>query len=71
MTVILRMLVDGDTGSTSDWDDRWNHIKKFLERSGPFMHPDFEPSTEVIFAVRNLIQICHFFCPVAYLISLI
>lgn len=25
-------------------------MKKFLERSGPFTHPDFEPSTEVFFA---------------------
>uniref|UniRef100_A0AAX7T450 NEDD8-activating enzyme E1 catalytic subunit n=1 Tax=Astatotilapia calliptera TaxID=8154 RepID=A0AAX7T450_ASTCA len=54
MNVILRMLVDGDTGSTSDWDDRWNHIKKFLERSGPFMHPDFEPSTEALSGFRNI-----------------
>uniref|UniRef100_A0A668VQP8 NEDD8-activating enzyme E1 catalytic subunit n=1 Tax=Oreochromis aureus TaxID=47969 RepID=A0A668VQP8_OREAU len=48
------MLVDGDAGSTSDWDDRWNHIKKFLERSGPFMHPDFEPSTEALSGFRNI-----------------
>ncbi|CAI5688649.1 unnamed protein product [Oreochromis niloticus] len=49
-----KMLVDGDAGSTSDWDDRWNHIKKFLERSGPFMHPDFEPSTEALSGFRNI-----------------
>uniref|UniRef100_A0A3P8Q9W8 NEDD8-activating enzyme E1 catalytic subunit n=1 Tax=Astatotilapia calliptera TaxID=8154 RepID=A0A3P8Q9W8_ASTCA len=55
MNVILRMLVDGDTGSTSDWDDRWNHIKKFLERSGPFMHPDFEPSTE---SLQFMLETC-------------
>uniref|UniRef100_A0A3P9BZ76 NEDD8-activating enzyme E1 catalytic subunit n=1 Tax=Maylandia zebra TaxID=106582 RepID=A0A3P9BZ76_9CICH len=50
-----KMLVDGDTGSTSDWDDRWNHIKKFLERSGPFMHPDFEPSTE---SLQFMLETC-------------
>lgn len=31
----------------SEWDGRWNHVRKFLERPGPFTHPDFEPSTEV------------------------
>ncbi|KDR23046.1 NEDD8-activating enzyme E1 catalytic subunit, partial [Zootermopsis nevadensis] len=25
---------------------RWCHLRKVLERSGPFCHPDFEPSTE-------------------------
>lgn len=45
---VSRMAVDGghrDGGC--DWDGRWNHVKKFLERPGPFTHPDFEPSTEV------------------------
>ncbi|CDQ75842.1 unnamed protein product [Oncorhynchus mykiss] len=37
------MAVDGDS---RDWDGRWNHVKKFLERPGPFTHPDFEPSIE-------------------------
>uniref|UniRef100_A0A3Q4I0K5 NEDD8-activating enzyme E1 catalytic subunit n=1 Tax=Neolamprologus brichardi TaxID=32507 RepID=A0A3Q4I0K5_NEOBR len=50
-----KMLVDGDNGSTSDWDDRWNHLKKFLERSGPFMHPDFEPSTE---SLQFMLETC-------------
>lgn len=31
----------------TDWSGRWNHVRKFVERSGPFAHPDFEPSTEV------------------------
>lgn len=30
-----------------DWDGRWSHVQKFLERTGPFTHPDFEPSEEV------------------------
>uniref|UniRef100_A0A8C8FTF3 NEDD8-activating enzyme E1 catalytic subunit n=1 Tax=Oncorhynchus tshawytscha TaxID=74940 RepID=A0A8C8FTF3_ONCTS len=41
--VPLEMAVDGDS---RDWDGRWNHVKKFLERPGPFTHPDFEPSIE-------------------------
>uniref|UniRef100_A0A4W5L860 Ubiquitin like modifier activating enzyme 3 n=1 Tax=Hucho hucho TaxID=62062 RepID=A0A4W5L860_9TELE len=40
------MAVDG--GDSRDWDGRWNHVKKFLERPGPFTHPDFEPSTEAL-----------------------
>uniref|UniRef100_A0A8C8FWH2 NEDD8-activating enzyme E1 catalytic subunit n=1 Tax=Oncorhynchus tshawytscha TaxID=74940 RepID=A0A8C8FWH2_ONCTS len=40
---LIRMAVDGDS---RDWDGRWNHVKKFLERPGPFTHPDFEPSIE-------------------------
>lgn len=31
-----------------DWHGRWSHVRRFLERPGPFTHPDFEPSTEVI-----------------------
>lgn len=42
------MAVDGGhRDGACDWDGRWNHVRKFLERPGPFTHPDFEPSTEV------------------------
>lgn len=27
---------------------RWSHLRKVLERSGPFCHPDFEPSPETL-----------------------
>lgn len=43
--LLLRMAVD--VSSSGDWDGRWSHVQKFLERSGPFTHPDFEPSEEV------------------------
>uniref|UniRef100_A0A7N6BWV5 NEDD8-activating enzyme E1 catalytic subunit n=1 Tax=Anabas testudineus TaxID=64144 RepID=A0A7N6BWV5_ANATE len=33
-----KMVVDGGDGSTCEWEGRWNHIKKFLERSGPFTY---------------------------------
>ncbi|XP_060556488.1 NEDD8-activating enzyme E1 catalytic subunit-like [Ruditapes philippinarum] len=33
---------------SSDWQGRWCHVQKFLERTGPFAHPDFEPSTETL-----------------------
>ncbi|KAL2299947.1 hypothetical protein Nmel_012803 [Mimus melanotis] len=42
------MAVDGGCGDSGDWEGRWNHVKKFLERSGPFTHPDFEPGTQAL-----------------------
>lgn len=46
---LSRMAVDGGHSVGScDWEGRWNHVRKFLERPGPFTHPDFEPSTEVM-----------------------
>lgn len=69
--VVYRMVVDG---GTCEWEGRWNHIKKFLERSGPFTHPDFEPSTEVTISgnmqVFVFVSICHFICPVSSYIAL-
>ncbi|XP_048874296.1 NEDD8-activating enzyme E1 catalytic subunit isoform X4 [Brienomyrus brachyistius] len=51
-----RMAVDSGHGDSSgDWDGRWNHVRKFLERSGPFTHPDFEPSTE---SLQFLLETC-------------
>ncbi|KFP05314.1 NEDD8-activating enzyme E1 catalytic subunit [Calypte anna] len=49
------MAVDGGCGDTGDWEGRWNHVKKFLERSGPFTHPDFEPGTQ---ALEFLLSTC-------------
>uniref|UniRef100_A0A452UD32 Uncharacterized protein n=2 Tax=Ursus TaxID=9639 RepID=A0A452UD32_URSMA len=43
-----KMAVDGGCGDTGDWEGRWNHVKKFLERSGPFTHPDFEPNFRIL-----------------------
>uniref|UniRef100_A0A8C0G7K4 NEDD8-activating enzyme E1 catalytic subunit n=1 Tax=Chelonoidis abingdonii TaxID=106734 RepID=A0A8C0G7K4_CHEAB len=48
------MAVDGGCGDTGDWEGRWNHVKKFLERSGPFTHPDFEPSTQALSGFRQI-----------------
>uniref|UniRef100_A0A8D3DDK3 NEDD8-activating enzyme E1 catalytic subunit n=1 Tax=Scophthalmus maximus TaxID=52904 RepID=A0A8D3DDK3_SCOMX len=50
---VCRMAVDGGhRNSGCDWDGRWNHVRKFLERPGPFTHPDFEPSTEALSGFR-------------------
>uniref|UniRef100_A0A8B9LLX3 NEDD8-activating enzyme E1C n=1 Tax=Astyanax mexicanus TaxID=7994 RepID=A0A8B9LLX3_ASTMX len=43
-----------DVGSTGDWDGRWSHVQKFLERSGPFTHPDFEASEEALSGFRHI-----------------
>ncbi|KAK2165259.1 hypothetical protein NP493_1376g01057 [Ridgeia piscesae] len=31
-----------------DWPGRWSHLQAILERSGPFAHPEFEASSEVL-----------------------
>lgn len=34
---------------TPDYQQRrWQYLRKFLERSGPFCHPDFEPSADIL-----------------------
>ncbi|XP_050414452.1 NEDD8-activating enzyme E1 catalytic subunit [Patella vulgata] len=38
------------------WSGRWNHVRKVTERTGPFAHPDFEPSTETL---QFLQEVCH------------
>lgn len=37
-----------DSPDASDWSGRWTHIRKLLERTGPFATPEFEPSTELL-----------------------
>ncbi|XP_060865470.1 nedd8-activating enzyme E1 catalytic subunit [Metopolophium dirhodum] len=32
---------------------RWSHLKKILERSSPFCHPDFEPGTGILEFLQN------------------
>uniref|UniRef100_A0A7N8WLG8 NEDD8-activating enzyme E1 catalytic subunit n=1 Tax=Mastacembelus armatus TaxID=205130 RepID=A0A7N8WLG8_9TELE len=50
-----KMVEDAGNGHTCEWEGRWNHIKKFLERSGPFTHPEFEPSTE---SLQFMLETC-------------
>ncbi|XP_005098883.1 NEDD8-activating enzyme E1 catalytic subunit [Aplysia californica] len=40
-----------------EWPGRWNHLKKILERNGPFAHPDFEPSSENLSFVKDVCKI--------------
>ncbi|XP_044761234.1 NEDD8-activating enzyme E1 catalytic subunit [Coccinella septempunctata] len=44
-----------------DWQEvgekRWGHLRKVLERPGPFSHPDFEPSPDLLDFIRNTCKI--------------
>ncbi|XP_064632664.1 NEDD8-activating enzyme E1 catalytic subunit-like isoform X2 [Lineus longissimus] len=40
-----------------EWPDRWNHLCKFMERTGPFAHPDFEPSKEMLDFIKSTCKI--------------
>ncbi|KAJ7317041.1 hypothetical protein JRQ81_003203 [Phrynocephalus forsythii] len=54
---MVGMAVDGGCGDNGDWEGRWNHVKKFLERSGPFTHPDFEPGTQPLDFLLNTCKV--------------
>lgn len=43
------------SGSAHDWPGRWDHLRKVLERNGPFAHPDFEPSPN---SLTSLLEGC-------------
>ncbi|KAF5286832.1 hypothetical protein FQA39_LY00365 [Lamprigera yunnana] len=36
------------TESQEVFQNRWGHLRKVLERPGPFSHPEFEPSSEIL-----------------------
>ena len=36
---------------------KWANIRKIVERSGPFSHPDFEPSPEILDFLMNTCRI--------------
>ncbi|CAD5122999.1 DgyrCDS11389 [Dimorphilus gyrociliatus] len=40
--------------SDGSWPDRWNHIRKMLERGGPLAHPEFEASTKNLDGLQML-----------------
>ncbi|WAR24989.1 UBA3-like protein [Mya arenaria] len=42
---------------SSDWAGRWCHVQKFLERTGPFAHPDFEPSSETLTFLQEVCKL--------------
>ena len=36
---------------------RWCHLKKLLERNSPFVHPEFEPSPEILPFIQNFCKV--------------
>ena len=42
------MEVDRSGFNMSNWNGRWAHLRKVLERSGPLAHPDFQASNETL-----------------------
>ncbi|MCL4142373.1 UNVERIFIED_CONTAM: hypothetical protein GTU68_031555 [Idotea baltica] len=40
-----------------DWSERWSDVQKLLERSGPFTHPDFEPSSSTLQMIQENIKV--------------
>jgi len=49
----MRMSGNGTPGGNEASGDRWTHIRKLLERSSPFCHPDFQASTENLDFIMN------------------
>lgn len=43
--------------STETLGKRWVHVRKILERSGPFCHPEFTPSTDGLEFIMKTCQI--------------
>lgn len=41
------------SNSPDNMQRRWSHLRKVLERSGPFCHPDFDPSPETLGFIMN------------------
>ncbi|GFR69695.1 NEDD8-activating enzyme E1 catalytic subunit [Elysia marginata] len=41
----------------TDWSGRWDHLQKIVERGGPFAHPDFEPSPEILSFLKETCKI--------------
>ncbi|KAL7640125.1 UNVERIFIED_CONTAM: hypothetical protein RMT77_009539 [Armadillidium vulgare] len=40
-----------------EWSNRWVDVQKLLERSGPFSHQDFEPSSETLKFLQETIKV--------------
>ena len=55
------MEVDEQTNGSDipgeDQPGRWNHVRKLLERRGPFSHENFEPSPELFGILRSIVKV--------------
>ena len=50
-------LVNGFEIPGKDQPGRWHHVRKLLERSGPFCHEKFKPSPELFKKIRNTVKV--------------
>jgi len=46
-----------EVDDSTDWPNRWGHLKKILERKGPFSPASFEPSPDILTALLENIKI--------------
>jgi len=46
-----------EVDESTDWPNRWGHLKKILERKGPFSPPSFEPSPDILTALLENVKI--------------
>ena len=51
------MEVDGPEDEVPEIPGRWNHVKKLLERRGPFTHINFDPSLNNLALLQNRVKI--------------
>jgi ubiquitin-activating enzyme E1 C len=42
---------------SNDWPGRWNQVTRLLERGGPFAHPSFDPTPEMLLFLREACNI--------------
>ena len=40
-----------------DQPGHWSHVRKLLERSGPFSHEKFKPSPELFKKIRDTVKV--------------
>ena len=40
-----------------NWNERWSDVLKILDRTGPFTHPDFEPSSGTLEMIQENIKV--------------
>jgi len=51
------MEVDAPEDEVQEIPGRWNHVKKLLERRGPFTHINFDPSPNNLALLQNRVKI--------------
>lgn len=51
------MEVDEAAEDVHEWPGRWNHVRKLLERPGPFNNSNFDPSPDILKFLRSTCKI--------------